>query len=228
MIVPSYWRPEYLGQCLDKIYRCHGVDNRDVWVVQDNRVGDDARFRREATLIDSIAGKYKEVNGFRLTKREPHRILGNSFNLISAYKEAYESDYRYVFLIEEDVLVSSDFFSWHEKVQQESGCFVSLAWSPQRYSLMRPSDDPGYFLNPGVYCSIGVCWRRENLKDVTTLGYLNVRMHGEQDCQIKELMIRNGYVAACAYKQRAFHIGAIGNQRVISGDSDCDKFPEGE
>lgn len=228
VIVPAYWRPEYLDRCLEKLYLCPGAEQRDVWVFQDHRFGDQNKFASQSLGLDAVIDKYRRKDGFRYILREPHKIFGNSYNLLSAYQEAYASKYRYVFLIEEDVLVSRGFFSWHETVQTASSCFVSLAWRPDRYSMENPSADPGYFLQCGVYCSIGVCWKRENLKEVTTLAYHNVRMHGEQDCQIRELMNRNGYVAACAYKQRAFHIGATGNQRVLAGDADCDIFPEGE
>ena len=74
---------------------------------------------------------------------------------------------RYVYLVEDDVLVSPDFFSWHEAVaeaEQEAAC--SIAYRCSRNSEARTDiTDPGaYFTTARDYASIGVRWSKERLK----------------------------------------------------------------
>jgi hypothetical protein len=161
VLVPSFFRPEYLHLCLQHIRVAEGGADKEIWVVQDRKTTDSI-LSRELPEIRSVAasfgiGKYIE--------RVCQPYIGNVYNFLEAYKEAYnQPDVRYIYMIEDDVLAAPDFFRWHEAVQERHDLFCSVGWHCIRNSAAQPSEDPGaYILTYQDFSSIGVCWKREKL-----------------------------------------------------------------
>ena len=73
-----------------------------------------------------------------------------TWNILSALKNGYESGAKYIFLVEEDVLVKPNFFQRHYEMQESGDYFVT---SGRRCGRM-PID---FFSNPGS------AYRREKL-----------------------------------------------------------------
>jgi hypothetical protein len=151
---------------------------------------------------------------------------------LEAYRAAYHTDARYVYLIEEDVLITEDFFRWHETVQGQGNYFCSIGYRCIRNPHVKRVDDPtGYLECAGDYASICVCWRRSNLAAVVehaTADYysdpvscIQARFSDsglppsawEQDGVILRLKITDQRPAAWASLPRAYHIGVWGYHR---------------
>lgn len=153
VIIPTYGRPEYLSLCLEHLAAAAGGRDLEFRVYLDRHIG------------DKDEGPPQNRPGF--TVREPHSYTGNAFNFLEAYKEAYSTDARYVYLVEDDVLVGPDFFRWHEAVQARRDYFCTIAWHCIRNPEVRPSSDPAAIVETNRdYSSIGVCWKREKLAPV--------------------------------------------------------------
>jgi hypothetical protein len=145
VIVPTYDRPEMLWLCLEHLAAARGGEQVHVWVYVDAHVNQERPPRSE---IIAVAKKFSQLT-IDVVFREPHKYSGNSFNVLSAYMEALQTDARYVFLVEDDVMIHPAFFDWHYRQHygQRLGCSIAMAKGPRQ-----------------VYASLGVCFRREMLR----------------------------------------------------------------
>jgi hypothetical protein len=166
--MPSYFRPEYLYLALEHLSKAVGGPEKEVWIAQDKHPGDDIRFRREAAeTLDVLAAFKSTFRDLRFSSRTPHSYVGNPFNFLELYKDAYRTDARFVYLVEDDVLVAPDFFQWHEAVHARRDYFVTVGWHCVRNEQVRTSSDPTEYIESAAdYSSIGVCWKREALAPV--------------------------------------------------------------
>ena len=216
VIVPTFSRPEMLQVCLEHIFACPEAADAEVRVVVDQHAG------RLTPLLEirEVARHFPVVT----IVREPHRYSGNSFNVLSSYTEAYQSQAELVYLVEDDVMVSPDFFTWHRQVQLDADPFCSIAIANPRRPVQRLE---GFHLECD-YASLGVCFRRGRLRAVidhavanyyvNQIGYL--RRHfaagdffAEQDGLIKRVMEKHEFTAAWACVPRARHVGWYGYHR---------------
>jgi hypothetical protein len=231
IIIPIYYRPEYLYLCLERIMGNTGA-GLEIWLVQDRRATDFPQYAQEEQETDQILSLFKKQLNVRRIIRRPHSYHGNSHNVLEGYKAAYETNARFVYLIEEDVLVTEDFFRWHETVQGQGDYFCSIGYRCIRNSRVEHRDDPeGYLECAGDYASIGVCWRRANLAAVVKharagyyrdpMGYVQARLPhpklpagaSEQDGLILRTQMADPRPAAWASFPRAYHIGVRGYHR---------------
>lgn len=186
IIIPTFKRPEYLALCLEKILAAKGARDLDIRVYHDMRFGTAPPLESKDLAIFA---------GARFIRRDLHGHLGNMFNFLEAYKEAYaDTEARYVYLIEDDVLVEPDFFDWHEAIQargqtrrmyvapsstepegdfnERRDYFCSVGWhcirtQEKRDTVLPFAEDPHAYIESAVdFSSIGVCWKRENLAAV--------------------------------------------------------------
>jgi hypothetical protein len=231
VIIPTFYRPEYLYLCLERILHNPRAD-REIWLVQDRHTDDFPRHARDEEGTELVCSCFGKHLNLRRIVRRPHNYPGNSYNVLEAYRAAYQTDARYVYLIEEDVLVTEDFFRWHETVQGLGDYFCSIGYRCMRNPYVKHVDDPeGYLECARDYASIGVCWRRTNLAAVAkharagyyrdTVGYLLRRFPNsglpstasEQDGLILRLTMADKRPTAWASLPRAYHIGVGGYHR---------------
>ena len=169
VLIPTFCRPEYLALCLEHLAAADGAKEKEVWIAHDKHNNDGGHVIKEIELTKqvvtafSMAGKFAKVV---FKQRAPHHFIGNPSNFLELYKEAYEQpDVRYVYLVEDDVLVGKDFFTWHEAVQARNNYFCTVGWHCIRNNEVLTSDDPtAYIESTRDFSSIGVCWRREKLE----------------------------------------------------------------
>lgn len=169
VIVPSFYRPEFLTLCLEHLTKAiPGTAERVLWIFQDRHAGDGVELVRHLGDVRRIADTFVKQwgKGSQYVERRPHGFRANPYNFLEAYKEAYDQEPRYVYLVEEDVLVAPDFFLWHEAIQTKEEPFISVGWHCVRPSAkVPPTNDPhAYLRSYRDFASIGVCWRRENLE----------------------------------------------------------------
>lgn len=166
VLVPTFNRPEYLWLCLEHLAAADGGAQKHVRVYHDTHHNDTQTvrvdYRLTAEVVSLFHNKFADIT---LTWRKPHGFIGNCLNFLEAYREAYSDvDVRYVYLVEDDVLVSADFFAWHEAVQARGDYFVTVGWHCCRWDgAVRNNDPTQYIETQQDYSSIGVCWRREKL-----------------------------------------------------------------
>ena len=163
VLIPAYMRPEYLALCLEHLAAAPASrDDKQYWVCQDMRFEDDCRYGMQLRWTKEVLDN--SPLPVRYIQRKPHGWNGNSYNTMEAYKEAYGTEARYVYLVEEDVLVTRDFFTWHEAVQDaepDTLCSIAYRCSRNREARTDIVDPAAYFTTARDYASIGVCWRRE-------------------------------------------------------------------
>lgn len=206
----------------------------EVWICQDYRFEDQHRNKLGEDWTREVLDHYQGKLPIKFTRRRQHNFEGNSMNVLEAYKDAYNlEDVRFVYLVEDDVLVQPDFFAWHEAVQSAGDFMCSVAYRcirniEARRDVANPS---AYFTSARDYASVGVCWRREKLAPVvehaTTEYYKDLGAYiarvfagnrfeadfGEQDGLIMRCMWTTGGIVAWPYVPRAFHMGWYGYHR---------------
>jgi hypothetical protein len=168
VIMPAYFRPEYTALALEYLAAADGAKDKEVWVEQDRAFQNAGYLTQELPLMRQVVNAHALGHSFaklEYRERTPNPYMGNPCNFLEAYKRAYEqTDVRYVYLVEDDVLVSKDFFRWHEAVQATDDFFVTVGWHCVRNPEVKPSTDPTeYITSYRDYSSIGVCWQREKL-----------------------------------------------------------------
>ncbi len=241
VLIPCYARPDYLWVCLEHIERSLRSNYRpalplEVWVIQDRHEKPITPYLEAERLeTPKVVAAFADKMNIRFTERQPHPYWGNPLNFLEAYKEAYATDARYVYLIEDDVLVAPDFFRWHECVQARGDYFVTVGWRCIRNKSVLPSNDPTAYIETTVdYSSIGVCWRRENLaaivrharpeyyKDLTGYTHQNFpnnpiprNQWTEQAGLIMRELLQNKDSRTVAWPSlpRCAHVGAYGYHR---------------
>lgn len=238
VIVPAYFRPEFLHLCLENLWNCPEMLDKDVWVYHDQKYDDSKTFAQEFLEVQEVLKYWK--NGFRnrmrMVLRPESGYYGNSYNVLAAYAKAYETDAKYVFLVEEDVFVTPDFFRWHKKIQEQEDCFCSIAGQTYRNEPMQHFGLEAFFRN-SIYSSIGVCWKRENLSWTETHAVLDyyqsptqhILKHFpastlglsmmEQDGIVQRIMESQFKKAIWACVPRAYHAGVFGYHRGIGKEN---------
>jgi hypothetical protein len=233
VLIPAYYRPEYLSLCLEFLSKAAGARlDKEYWICQDYRNHDEHRYAiQERWTKEVVEASPLPV---KFIRRRPHDSAGNSLNTLEAYKEAYDTGARNIYLVEEDVLVTKDFFSWHEAVQaQEPAVMCSVAYRCSRNADARKDivDSGAYFVSARDYASIGVCWNRAGLGPVLSharweyyvdqSGYIMRtfpanRFAGdfsEQDGLIMRVMWEQRGNVAWPYVPRCYHLGWYGYHR---------------
>ncbi|MCB1098045.1 MAG: hypothetical protein KDN22_20910 [Verrucomicrobiae bacterium] len=173
VLIPTYCRPEYLRVMLKRMATSDGASEKEIWIWHDRHQSDDSQVAAELNLsekvVESLAPAFANIE---FKSVEPTCYPGNSSLVLDMYKNAFNHpDIRYVFLIEDDVLVGKDFFVWHEAVQSRGNFFCTVGWRCIRHrktldEVGREGDPNAYFVSKNDYASIGVCWRRENLAEL--------------------------------------------------------------
>lgn len=209
LIIPTFTRPEFLWLCLDYISRCNEAVDLEIRVHVDDHVGKQPPLGE----IREVLRKFSSLSlNLFLTNR--HGYHGNSYNLMMAYKSAYESQAEYVFMVEDDIVVKSDFFSWHLKKQKELCPDCSIGVNRSAYK---------------GYASLGVCFKKEKLKPIVghccheyfsnmrkycDTVFADTPFECEQDGLIARLLI--GKEVVWAQEPKAQHVGWYGYHRLKS------------
>lgn len=233
VLITTYFRPEFLSLCLEYLSKAEGArENKEYWICQDFRFEDEHRHSNDIRWTKEVLEK--SPLPYRFIQREPHNYAGNSYNTLEGYKEAYAADARFVYLVEDDCLVSKDHFPWHEAIQEkEDAILCSVGYRCIRNSEARKdiTDPSAYFVSSRDFASIGCGWKRERLKEVIEHAhpeyysrmqeYLDERFpddrysgwFAEQDGLIMRVLHEQKRYVAWPYAPRIFHVGNFGYHR---------------
>lgn len=164
VLIPTFSRPEMLWLCLDYLAASPDVQSVKIRVYVDAHVGN----LPPKAEIETVLRKFPQLS-IQVGFRPPHHFHGNSFNVLMAYKDAYDSDAQHVFLVEDDILVRPNFFAWHrQQHQRKIGCSIGVVKERQH----------------GLYASLGSCFHREMIRLVLphckTEYFTNLRAYCKQ------------------------------------------------
>ena len=236
LLIPCWRRAEFLWHCLDNLSRADGIEGLHLLFRADT--GYD-RANRE--VIEEFAPKFGsyEINQPVVC---PYRSTKQSANVLGGYLIAAARARRYVFMVEEDVMVARDFFRWHYAVQAaQPRLFCSIGVRNHNREVPDSADPQTYYLTTQDYCSWGVCFersiieqliaphvRREYFQDPGR--YCAGKFAGssigagyvEQDGLIRRIQEASGqaHPIAYPYRPRGYHAGFVGYHRrgSISGN----------
>lgn len=229
VLIPAWRRPEMLWHCLANIKRAEGAD----------RMHYIFRFDKghSPELHDVIRG-FEFSHEVSITPPSKYLLTKQSYSLLTGYALAASKCQPdgLVFMIEEDVMVATDFFSFHHAVHEQNEhlfCSIAVA-NPNRRDIHRMVEGlpEWYYLSGGDYCSLGVAFRPEVLRDVVlphaSPAYF-AQPHSycrknwpkspigdafvEQDGLIRRIQMDTTMPIAYPWRPRAFHAGLYGKNR---------------
>ena len=223
LIIPTFNRPEMLTLCIEGLMRTKGLDDIEIWIVVDDHMKEryDPDFSKPVYLLKDIPAGW-----LRVIMRSPHNCFGNSRSIMEAYKEAYFTDARLVFMVEDDIVVSEDFFRWCYSVHGDDRIACAVATRPEREGHEIKNRE-GHYVESD-FASGAVCWKRQALAAVVPHacgsyyhrlnGYCDEHWptsvlrggHGEQDGLLRRIIAAEKLRVAWPWYPRAKHIGIYG------------------
>lgn len=221
IIVPTYDRPEFLWVCLEQLSKVDGIENKIVWICEDIHADKPKSFTTQMEMLATIREWEKQFgrSGLCYYATPSHTTYGNSFNVLSSLKRAYESGASAVYLIEDDVLVTKDFFEWNDQVFNQLSPWVvctgrlnrSLNFAMNGPDAMDESNKDIHACKSvvGAYNSWATCFSKQALADIVTIipPYERFCAGFEQDIMIQDWMQKNKRASVWPYVPRAFHFG---------------------
>jgi len=229
VIIPTYKRPEFLACCVKRIRKIE--PDIDITVFPDHGTYEDPELRKAADLAGDFAINFVPE----------HDYYGNTMNVMEAFRWAFNEYYDRIYLVEDDVMVHDDFFSWHR--EQHEDCpelFASMAWVFNRHI-----DLVDQVLYQPWYYSVGTCFSREKpwlvVKHATPRYYADMQgyiaevfkdcmlnrnrpqfgiEHFEQDGLIQRVMDLDKSQTASPGIAKCSHLGCFGYNRGWSPRDD--------
>jgi hypothetical protein len=234
IVLPCWRRAEFLWHCLDNLTRVQGLDELEILFRPDTGYSADNLevIREFADRLPHFTIDFPPPCPFRRTKQSANLLLG--------YLKAAAVARRFVFLIEDDLMIARDYFRWHRAVHEAAGrLFCSIASSNPNRAVAVPAEPEGFYLTSGDYCSIGVCFDQQALRQwvaphVNMAYFRRPKRYlrrlfpdsrvplgfAEQDGLLRRIQERSGLPIAYACLPRVFHAGFYGYNRAggLSGD----------
>ncbi len=215
-------RPEMLHHCLKRIKLCK--DRPKILFHVD--------FKHDKDIFTVIAS-YPHEKEVVVNIRHPYNKL--PVNILRGYSIACDKTDDLVFMIEDDVMISTDFFNWHTKVhEKEPDIFCSIASRNNNHdrALELEPDTNKYYKSHLTYQSLGVCFKKDILTELVlphandsyysnNQGYCISNFQsdlGESWCEqaglIRRIQERNGkHPIVYPFLPRAYHAGFYGKNR---------------
>lgn len=236
IVIPTYLRPEYLQVCLEHLANTKATPTqKEFWVCSDQRPEDEYRWKILLDWQKEVISAWRGNLPIKFIQGIKHQFSGNSFNTLESYKKAYyEEGVRNVYLVEDDVFVTPDFFKWHEaaaEMEPDALCSIAYRCSRNHEARKDVADPAAYFTTARDYASIGVRWTASKLAPVLAharpeyyadqTGYIQRVFAGnrfagdfcEQDGLIMRVMWEQRSFTVWPYVPRAYHMGWYGYHR---------------
>jgi hypothetical protein len=149
VVIPALKRPELLALNLEKLHEADASRYADVHIYVD-------------TCSDETLNEMEYVRNFyyptaHIFRAKPHpEAPGGTWNILSSLKDGYRSGAEFIFLVEEDVAISKDYFNWHLRVWKEDSSgtlFASCGRLIARYGR-------DHYTNPGS------CFHRSSVEKI--------------------------------------------------------------
>lgn len=227
VLIPCFSRPEMLHWCCEQIKKADGAKDFHYVFKMDYGYQSDLH-----TIIDRFPFSCERIK----TIRHKWQDTKQSFNVLDGYEFCAKRTDEFVFMIEEDIMISNDFFTWHEAVHNSvHNLFCSIAVNnPNRLVIRLQPELNEFYTTTNDYCSLGVCYRKEVLLQqvmpfcmpayfsrcvqFVLEHFPDSSLHSsfsEQDGLIRRIQERLGPRMPIAYPYipRAYHAGFYGKNR---------------
>ena len=207
VIISAWHRTRYLQQCFDALANARGIEDREVWVIQNLR--DDVDTAPASEMIEKNREKFRHfhtVTSVWPGWKESHR---------SVWQEAAMSKVPRAYFFSDDVICTPDFFEWHDAVQADGDWLGSTAWRhPQGQT--KPFDLEAYYqVTYPTEISMGLCVKRESIPSLLA-------------AQPNWATPQNDWKIVMPYVQRCYHIGGYSSHLESMGENTgpaVDKLP---
>ena len=160
-------------------------------------------------------------------------IMKQSYNILESYRKAVTEAKEFVFLIEDDIFCAKSFFTAHYEIHQKyPDLFCSTVCWLQNEKKLQTLDLSYAKTTKSVYQSLGVCFRKDVLKNMVLPHanpnyyrlsekylYKEFKNHflkdnfSEQDGLIRRVHDTSGLAIGYPNYPRAFHAGIWGYHR---------------
>lgn len=229
LLIPCFDRPELLHETLGNLVRTGDLGTVHVIFKPDMGHHSDIR-----TVIDHYTPDMLSFEVIPPTTSR-YRLTKQSFNVLSGYAIAASKSTGLVFMVEEDIQVSTDFFRYHRAIHAKEHLFASLSTKNHNRNVSTTDDPEAYYLSTSDYCSLGVCMRATTITDLITphltehylrdpVKYCAAHFpgapfapgHAEQDGLIRRIQHTSDLPTAYPHVPRAFHSGWYGYNRKRS------------
>ncbi len=207
-VIPTLKRPEMLALCLERLIQTKQDFDIDVRIFLDH--SNDARLNAQR-LADTERVRDVYFPTAEIFHANNHIVApSGSWTILHSLKSGYETGADFIAFVEEDVLVTTDFYTRHFELQASGDYFVT---SGRKLSYF----DDTFFSNPGSF------YRREKLAliiphicdqyFINQKAYLEQRFPHMDDCGIlddgliRRIMRSINGRAKCAVPRIAQHIG---------------------
>ncbi|HWG76854.1 MAG TPA: hypothetical protein VN660_08680 [Steroidobacteraceae bacterium] len=229
LLIPCWRRPDFLWHCLDNLVRAEGIEQLHVLFRADTGYDRD---------IHAVIGEFASHFASHQVDEPvpcPYKRTKQSANVLGGYLLAAQLSRRYVFMVEEDIMVARDFLRWHYAVQAaQPRLFCSIGTRNTNRNVPDSADPEIYYLTSEDYCSLGVCFERSVISTliaphVTRAYFADPRSYCqctfpasrigagyvEQDGLIRRVQESQGNTRPIAYpyRPRGFHAGYVGYHR---------------
>lgn len=224
VLIPTYKRPELLFYCMTLIRAFE--PKIPIAIFPDRGSGNDQELQNMMNALDP------EITSLMVVPE--HDYFGNSFNVMEAFRWAYNAQYDRIFYVEDDVMIHPDFFSWHREMHEEfdeDNIFAVMGWVFNHHAPI--AND--VMFQPWYY-SIGTSFTREKLrlivehatpryykdmpnyidkvfKNSTLNSPFNNIAHYEQDGLIQRVMEQDKTQTVSNGMARCTHLGLYGYNR---------------
>jgi hypothetical protein len=153
VVMPTLRRPEMLALALEKLYAARAYKLAEVHIYLDDAASS------VLDEVDFVRDNYYPAAQIFQANSHPEAPSG-CWNILNSLKAGYDSGSEFVFLVEEDVMVTPDYFNWHRRAwendwyEPESGpIFASCGRYLDRYGR-------NHYTNPGS------CFHKSSLEKI--------------------------------------------------------------
>jgi GT2 family glycosyltransferase len=204
VIISSWRRANYLRQCLNALCHARGVNDREVWIFQNDRDDPGVDLMPVYDVIDNFIIEFENIriitqncDGWRLAHDQ-------------AWQAVYKSDAPRVYFFSDDVVCTPDFFEWHDAVQADGDWWGSTAWRHPA-GQTKPYDLEAYYqIGFPNEISMGLCVKRSSI----------LAMLQSTPCwPSQERMQQEDWKIVMPYVQRCFHIGRTSSHLESVGEN---------
>lgn len=227
VVIPCFNRPEFLFWCLERIKLADGAERNQYLFCLDY-----GHAKENHEIISAFPFKKQVV----VRPRTQNQITKQSRNVLEGLKEAASMSGNtdaIVYLIEDDVMIATDFFLWHERIHTAENVFAAIgSKNVNRVVNFGSNRLEDYYLSNTDYCGIGASFRVLILEAfvfphvvnayydncisyVITMFPNSIIGHSfaEQDGLIRRIQIESGLPTCYPCVPRSFHAGFYGKGR---------------
>ena len=227
LLIPCFNRPELLHETLKNLVATGDMDTVHVVFKPDSGYSPSI-----LTVIDLFRTHLPSFEVVRPTPAK-YTMTKQSRNVLTGYIHAASVSSGLVFMVEEDVMVSRDFFKFNRELfRLHPNTFASLSRTNLNRSAAVTDRTDAYYLSDGDYCSIGVTMHRDTIFNYIQphaneryyrdcIAYCRSNFpkahfpegHAEQDGLIRRIQMASGKPTAYPHVPRCFHAGWYGYNR---------------